>query len=122
MSMYNKPMRFIDPDGMSTDDFIVYSMEGEELRIKSEGDDILVKVNKKAFDKKSSKFSTDNKDYNTILSIVALRNEEAKTGVTNLIAEQTGISLDITGSMREGSNLIGDVSVDIQQHLMMGLL
>jgi hypothetical protein len=49
-----------------------------------------------------------------MLSVGSLRRQEASTGATDLIAEQTGISLSITGAMREGNNLLGDVSVTFQ--------
>ena len=46
-----------------------------------------------------------------MLSVWSLRKQESSTGATNLISEQTGVSLSITGEMREGNNLLGDVDV-----------
>jgi RHS repeat-associated protein len=112
---FDNPLRYTDPDGMGPEDFIVYSMSGQELRrIEMEGPDIRVKVNEASFNQASARFSNDNQDYNTMLSVGSLRRQEASTGATDLIAEQTGISLSITGAMREGNNLLGDVSVTFQ--------
>jgi hypothetical protein len=108
-------MRFTDPDGMAPDDFIVLSMAGKELRrIEEPGADTYVKVNEKAFNNASSKVSSENRDYNTITSVNSLRSQERSTGKTNLVSEQTGSSLSVTGSMREGSSKIGDVTVSTQ--------
>lgn len=49
-----------------------------------------------------------------MLSVGSLRNQERTTGASDLIAEQTGIRLSITGNMREGNNLMGDINVSIQ--------
>jgi hypothetical protein len=98
-------------------DFIVLSMSdgNQELRrIKVDGEDRYYKVNEDAFNNASKLFTNDNKDYNTMLSIWALRNQERKSDQTNLIAEQTGVSVSVTGGMRDGNSLIGDVQVTIQ--------
>ena len=113
---FNNPIRYTDPTGMfENDDFIVQSMSGDELRrVVAPGPDIYVRVNEEAFNIASSMFSFENIDYNTMLSVWALRNFQRKTGVEGLVSEQTGIGLSITGSMRDGNNLLGDVSVAFQ--------
>ncbi|WP_461533108.1 hypothetical protein [Sinomicrobium sp.] len=94
---------------------VVLSMEGEELRrVSIPGEDRYVRVDKAAFNSASSRFAKNNMEYNTMLSIWALRNRESTTGITNLISEQTDIGLSITGAMRQGNNLIGDVSVNFE--------
>jgi RHS repeat-associated protein len=114
VAMANNPIRIIDPDGK---DLIVLSMNNgnQELkRIKMQGEDKYYKVNEKAFEKASESFVFDNQDYNTILSVYSLRNEEVKSGNDNLIAEQTGVSISITGEMRESNALLGDVKINFQ--------
>ncbi|AEE49135.1 RHS repeat domain-containing protein [Haliscomenobacter hydrossis] len=111
-SMANNPIRIIDPDGK---DLIVVNKRNEELRrVEASGEDRHYKVNQKAFNKASASFMNGRKDYNTLLSIIALRNREEKSGRTDLIAEQTGVSVSITGAMRENSTKIGDVQVNFQ--------
>lgn len=109
------PLRLVDPDGKAPTDIIILSMANKEItRIQAPGNDTYLKVNESAFNKASAGFSNGNKDYNTMLSVYSLRSQERATGNDNLIAEQTGNSLSITGSMREGSNKIGDVTVNTQ--------
>ncbi len=79
-----------------------------------EGPDIRVKVDESAFNRASASFTNDNQDYNTMLSVGSLRNQEKVTGADGLIAEQTGMSLSITGNMREDNNLMGDIDVSVQ--------
>jgi RHS repeat-associated protein len=118
----NNPVMLIDPDGRMSinalgdnDDIIVQSMEGKELRrITSSGEDIYIRVNETAFNQASSRFENDVQDYNTMLSVWSLRIQEWRTGESCLISEQIGIGLSITGTMKKGSNLIGDVSVSFQ--------
>lgn len=45
----------------------------------------------------------DNKDYNTLLTVWELRSDKGVGGSQNLISEQTGISMSVSGSMREGN-------------------
>jgi hypothetical protein len=112
----NNPIRYSDPTGMlENDDIIVQSMEGNEIkRISAPGDDIYIRVDEAAFKRASTRFDYDVEDYNTMLSIWSLRNQERRTGETGLISEQTGIGLSITGAMRQGNNFIADVSVSFQ--------
>lgn len=99
------------------DDIIIQNMKGDEItRVKSSGDDIYIRVDENAFNKASKGFDSSVPDYNTMLSVWSLRNQEYSTGTTNLIAEQTGIGLGIDGSMRANSNTIGDVSVSFLIH------
>jgi len=108
------PVRYVDPDGR---DFIVLSMNkgNQELRrIKMDGEDRYYKVNEDAFNKASKSFTNDNQDYNTMLSIGSLRTQERNSDQTGLIAEQTGVGVSVSGSMRDGNNLIGDVQVTFQ--------
>ncbi len=109
----NNPINVIDPDGR---DIIILSMgQGAEIRrVKASGPDTYVKVSVAAFNKASSSFSNDNKDYNTMLSIGSLRTQERLYDNADLISEQVGNSISITGSMREGNNKIGDVTVTTQ--------
>ncbi|MGS2764687.1 hypothetical protein [Sinomicrobium sp. M5D2P9] len=102
----------IEPEGAN---IVVLSMDGEELRrVPTPGENKYIRVDKTAFSQASSRFTQNNMEYNTMLSIWALRNRESSTGITDLISEQTGIGLSITGDMREGNNLIGDISVNFQ--------
>ena len=97
------------------DDIIVQNMKGEELRrVKTPGDNIYIRVDENAFNKASRGFDSTVPDYNTMLSVWSLRNQEYSTGAKDLIAEQTGVGLSVNGSMRENSKLIGDVSVSFQ--------
>jgi RHS repeat-associated protein len=108
------PVRYVDPDGR---DFIVLSMNNgnQELRrIKMDGEDRYYKVNEDAFNNASKSFTNDNQDYNTMLSIGSLRTQERNSDQTGLIAEQTGVGVSVSGSMRDGNNLIGDVQVTFQ--------
>ncbi len=108
----NNPIVVIDPDGR---DIIILSMGGGELRrITTDGPDRYIKVNQQAFNRASRGFTNDNQDYNTMLSVWSLRNQERNSNKTNLIAEQTGISMSVTGEIRENNNLIGDVEVSFQ--------
>ncbi|WP_430613531.1 hypothetical protein [Flavobacterium sp. JP2137] len=87
-------------------------MSGTELRrITAPGEDIYVRVDESAFNQASSSFNNDNQDYNTMLSVWSLRNQQSK-GPSGLISEQTGVGVSVSGSMR--NNLIGDVSVSFQ--------
>jgi hypothetical protein len=108
-------MRFIDPDGNAPDDIIILSKVGTELRrISDEGQDKYIQVDETAFNKVSNSFAKDNMEYNTILSVNSLRSQETSTGATNLISEQIGVSLSVTGSMKENSTVIANVSVSVQ--------
>lgn len=112
---FNSPIKFADPSGMAPLDFIVLNMAGSELsRVTAPGQDQYVKVDQKAYENKSATFSNDNKDYNTMLTVGALRSDERSTGQTNLISEQTGVGMTVSGSMRDGNNKIGDVTVGFQ--------
>lgn len=112
------PIRLIDPDGRSVDDIIVYDMQtNRELRrVEMDGDDIIVRVNEDAFNNVSTRFSNDHMKYNTMLSLGALRRiENSMIGylLPDLIAEGSGNRrLNITGTMRDGNNLLADVSID----------
>ena len=108
----NNPIKYIDPDGKAIKDIIVLSMNNNELaRIKTPNIDRYVKVNEAAYKLSNSIFKTGNNDYNTILTINSLRNQETKTGQNNLISEQISNSINITGSMREDNIKIADVTV-----------
>ena len=90
---------------------IIISQCGEVLRkIKKEGKNIYIKVNRQAFDAIISKFS-DTSDYYALLTLGALRNKERHTGYQTLIAEPQAYAIKITGEMREGNSLLGDVTI-----------
>ena len=106
------PLRYVDPDGKAPTDIIVLSMTNKEIaRVQAPGADIYVKVNEQAFNNASSRMSPDNNGYNTMMSIGSLRSQERNTGRTDLVSEQTGNSLSVTGSMREGRTKIADVNL-----------
>lgn len=75
MPIPHEPIRFVDPDGNAPKDIIILTMgkNKEIARVKSEGRDTYVKVSEAAFNKDSSNFSNEDKDYNTMLSINSLR-------------------------------------------------
>jgi RHS repeat-associated protein len=106
------PISIIDRDGK--DLIVIGSSNNSEIRrIALTGDDRYYRVNDNAFNTASKAFTRDNLDYNTMLSINSLRRQEAEGLGTNLIAEQTGYSVSVSGSMRENNNLIGDVTINI---------
>ncbi len=90
---------------------IIISNQGEILRkIEIEGKNIYIKVNKQAFDIIISKF-LDVSDYYALLTLGALRNAELNTGYQSLIAEPQTYAIQITGKMRSGNDLLGDITV-----------
>ncbi len=111
----NNPILMIDPTGK---DWIIVSHDGKELRrVEEKGADTYYKVNETAFNAASSYYSkelgaTDNFN-NTLLSVGGLMLLQEK-GVEGLVAQQTGVGINVTGSMRDGSSLIGDVTVNVQ--------
>lgn len=90
---------------------IIVSQSGKIIRkIKKEGDNIYIKVNEPAFYSILAKFS-DESDYYALLTLSALRNAERKTGLQSLIAEPNNYGIQITGKMRDGNNLLGDITL-----------
>jgi hypothetical protein len=108
------PIIFIDKNGL---DYIIYNMEGVEIyRIVTDEVDIRVKVNETAFNAaRTQRYLPNNPaDYNALLAISFLRIQEQKTKRTDLISEETGKALNITGEVRDGNDLIADVIVNLQ--------
>jgi hypothetical protein len=106
----------VDPTG---EDWIVVSQEGKELRrVKDEHPDFYYKVNETAYNAVSSYYSESfqiNDNFNnTLLSVAELMQIEQKWGIEGFVAKQTGMKINVTGSMRDGNSLLGDVTVDVQ--------
>lgn len=90
---------------------VIISNQGEILRkIKLEGRNIYIKVNKQAFDIIISKY-LDASDYYALLTLAVLRNAKLNTGYQSLIAEPQTYAIRITGKMRDGNDLLGDITI-----------